>query len=531
MKKFYAIAAMLLCVAVSFAMPKVQGNYQLRPDGMQKLQKSFVTARERVANFETPKYSYTDKQNNTWNMFMYPMSPVWEAFSGGTLTKKTFPAYLVLVSVYSNEAQAQYQFVAYWPTYACGPKYFDKNEWSKEGGVWAKTDQAVADLGEEKAYSPMTPADAISAYQEIWGDNQWKVLEDAPGGQFYLGLFCAGSPSLQEATNNKSEVKGTEVTVSTDSYFQLKSYDNDLSEFSCLFDGTCSNSSTFYIDYAGEGTSIGFEHANRTADFAEVHLFDVGIIDYDTPKYGEMFMDEFTPVHGYFIAACNAAMCYDYPGEQPGTPAETQDGIASYTATQLPENGPFAQSNGIRQYYQGMIYASEDATNYWGKYTCSKDFKWEIEDNVAMNLPVAYQFFPGGYNLDPSKLGLKGVVVDGFYSYPEVGKDQAIGFGDKEHGFWGRLEDHMDNSISWNFTNDIIFHNNPKNFLKAQLEDSIGDRDDVAVESIFGGNAEVVSSEYYNMQGVRLNAAPENGLYIVRNTLSNGKVTSKKVMK
>jgi len=49
------------------------------------------------------------------------------------------------------------------------------------------------------------------------------------------------------------------------------------------------------------------------------------------------------------------------------------------------------------------------------------------------------------------------------------------------------------------------------------------------VDSVVAG--EVVASEYYNMQGVKLNAAPEKGMYIVRSTYSDGRVAAKAVVK
>lgn len=53
----------------------------------------------------------------------------------------------------------------------------------------------------------------------------------------------------------------------------------------------------------------------------------------------------------------------------------------------------------------------------------------------------------------------------------------------------------------------------------------------VGIEGIQAGNANVVAVEYYNLQGQRLNAAPENGVYIVKNVLSNGKTVAAKVVK
>lgn len=44
-------------------------------------------------------------------------------------------------------------------------------------------------------------------------------------------------------------------------------------------------------------------------------------------------------------------------------------------------------------------------------------------------------------------------------------------------------------------------------------------------------DAEVVAEEYYSFDGVKMNAAPENGIYLVKKTLSDGTVKTVKVAK
>ncbi|MBR1564002.1 MAG: hypothetical protein IJ650_01505 [Paludibacteraceae bacterium] len=50
-----------------------------------------------------------------------------------------------------------------------------------------------------------------------------------------------------------------------------------------------------------------------------------------------------------------------------------------------------------------------------------------------------------------------------------------------------------------------------------------------AVEDV-NANLEVVATEYYNILGMRLEAAPENGVYVRTNVLENGKRVSEKVI-
>ena len=50
-----------------------------------------------------------------------------------------------------------------------------------------------------------------------------------------------------------------------------------------------------------------------------------------------------------------------------------------------------------------------------------------------------------------------------------------------------------------------------------------------AVEDL-NANLEVVAVEYYNVLGMRLNAAPENGVYVKTNILENGKRVSEKII-
>lgn len=50
-----------------------------------------------------------------------------------------------------------------------------------------------------------------------------------------------------------------------------------------------------------------------------------------------------------------------------------------------------------------------------------------------------------------------------------------------------------------------------------------------SVDSVVSGN--VINAEYYNLQGVRLTEAPVKGLYIVRNTMSDGQVVINKIAK
>lgn len=50
-----------------------------------------------------------------------------------------------------------------------------------------------------------------------------------------------------------------------------------------------------------------------------------------------------------------------------------------------------------------------------------------------------------------------------------------------------------------------------------------------AIEDV-NANLEVVATEYYNILGMRLEAAPENGVYVRTNVLENGKRVSEKVI-
>lgn len=51
------------------------------------------------------------------------------------------------------------------------------------------------------------------------------------------------------------------------------------------------------------------------------------------------------------------------------------------------------------------------------------------------------------------------------------------------------------------------------------------------VESIAKDNVEVVAVEYYNIQGQKLNAAPENGIFIQKNIKADGSISNVKVVK
>lgn len=503
---------------------------------MQKLQQVLVQHdQEKLAGKQNgPSYVYTDKNGKEWQMILSPQIMLCNVFD--KMTFQDWPLYFVSLQVSCPDLDTSYEYFMFWPTYTMSPEYINDDYFTPNGsGTPADYDKAVAQLGKEKAESPMTIADAIQAYNATFGSDMWSILADSSNGGYSIGFYVCASPALMEALQRNSVVNGKDCYIKGDGEqgVQLISFDQDTNDIEATLTGLTTTNQSVFLEYVGDASHVGFGPQTRKLDFSEVHVFDAGVIDIDS-KWGEIYADEFEPVHMYYFAAALPGMVYDYPGEV-GTPAQTQDGRTAYGKQQLPFEGPFFASKDKLGYYSGTIYAPANVDKYDGLYSIGADWDWDFETDAKgnyigiNNLPEEYSFIPGGYTFTPSMQGVRGMVVYPYYSFPVVGFEQQIGLGFTQ-GFWGKIEDHNEVSVSWEYKGDIVFHNNPSNFLDYKVVDAVGELT-TGVENVLDNNAEVVSAEYFNLQGMRLNEAPVKGMYIVRNTLSNGKVVSEKVVK
>ena len=86
--------------------------------------------------------------------------------------------------------------------------------------------------------------------------------------------------------------------------------------------------------------------------------------------------------------------------------------------------------------------------------------------------------------------------------------------------------------VSVAFKGDLKYHYDATNYMKVKECPAVGtaDASTLAVEEIAAdGNAPVIGREYYNFQGIRLNEAPQKGLYMVREMKADGTVSVKKI--
>ncbi|MDE6243478.1 MAG: hypothetical protein K2M14_05660 [Muribaculaceae bacterium] len=507
-----------------------------------------------------PQRTMVDGQQNAWdNSFVLKGEAVdffglgYDGENGEDVkaTFDDFPMYVVQNLISTRDGKQQFVNYIMWPCRAMA----EEGAFDAEGDIdWNKATQIFG--SKEAAQMPMSIDEMITYTKDLWGrtDALIPVVEGfyayvpttvnyywysrGQGGYTWKGVDYAAKSSVLSQTG-----------LTSNSYILLKDYDPDYKEMSMegyYLLGTANANgevvgSTITANFVLSGTPsiVGFATI-QTEDF-ELHVFDCGLVDKDS-MWGINYDLSFEPVQRYFVMWCDPTMMFF---------GQTQDGQMryawdQYTIANLSQKRPYPVTP--------LFYNTEDyhltcfnATMY-AKAGADLEGMWympEPEYTVNANggldkwlsVPTPGALIPA-YNVGVAEQdGFYG-LVDAVYVNP-IPDNTAIGAADATYGFnykytipsWG------ENSVLGATTLPCYFHYDSSDFNKMETRPTVGsakanaiDYDPSSVETVVS-DSPVVGTQYFNLQGQRLNVAPQQGIFIQREIKADGTVKATKIAK
>lgn len=432
----------------------------------------------------------------------------------------------------------------------------------------------------------------VSAYDnDVWNDG---VFDEAKAKAKYGTLEAALAPEPINETINRegripvlagfygmtsilqSDVIGATITwngregyaskpcsvsnsgVSFDgSYVNWKAYDPDYNEAAIDFNwilGTSNgqgvvSGATVNAIYSLTGNPVVLGFTDLVLNFDEVHAFNCGLVDIDS-EYGVAYFDEFEPVKRYYLAWVDETM--SFMGQSNG-----QDVFAwmpTFNGKEVLEDGllqniePIARSTNEYQFnfLKAALFVPANSNGFDGMYSMP-EAKYTTKVVGGKEVIDEWKSVPTPYELVPGYLEAAACDQDGFYCcwngysvYP-MENLALIGVGDENYGFNFKFS-----ADGWNghtimgySTQPLILHDDANNWNNMSQIPATSTSNYNVLDRAFGSasveevitNAPVVSTQYFNLQGQRLNAAPQKGIFIQREIKADGTVKTVKIAK
>lgn len=547
MKKLYSLLAAAGITASAFAFPVQKAEYAgalTLPD--------FSTQVVKQADYQTISnnkgmYKILNKDTNEEWSLLIAITGEWglKNNDGTDATIEEFPFLQMLIATQPLTEGNNDLFSMYvnWPCY--GATDMDLTIRNDKGQIIRWDREKVEAKYGEKAFKPMTYEDFLEA-------NEGGLLVTMPG--LYLMPCIVGPEAFGNGPYswrvNGGEVYAKSAIITDDNRinysdattFDWSSFDPTTADVTANFQGKYCNTvggalaGTVTADLEGAGVILGFMDIDWN-EIGEVHILNGGrqaAGDDWTWNYVEQSP---VPLNFYYLCFCDQTMGYM---------AKSQEGeeMQNFTNTTLPTGG--SQSDPLLgapsyafypdshyTFLAGAIWASENAELPYGVWTMKEP---RMNGNVVEQMPEAYNLTVAGVDDTAADFGFYG-CYEGYRQYGLPGQ-VAVGIGDKTHGLNFTFGSGMTNGfrIRGSFTDDIILHNVPDQWLTMTALPAVGNIDaDVitnpsAVETV-ESDAPVVSKSFYNFQGQRLGSEPESGMYIIRAVKADGTVKATKVAK
>lgn len=572
MKKFYAFMACMLvaCCAMAFSPRQsfTMQKAQVAPGAIEKMAQARpdLNTMEKIGTFEDTRAGYN------WDIFMGINSDRWcdvlytEVDASGDpiwMPFEELPYYWVSMTFTENNQKIFIDFECFWPTQAMLDHYEDETWWINPG---TKEEIFNWEMAEDE-YGSLEDAQAPASIESMCA---YMLAKDFPMYQYPVGympglygmmnmlLFQSNSYACIANNNymwlNGAGISGNYYVFDNAAYLNLTDYDAETSTIGGSFyapmgaadeDGNVTVRTTITDEFNKQAVMFGF--GDLEMEVGEVHILNLGNTeDYtwsdDEGSYEiSACFEDFVPSNLYFVVWCDPALTYE------GKISEAS----------------FTRSPAVKDAEAGVYV---DQVNWFSAYV-TLDENTDLADPQGIVALEPYDIDAEGYLVNTIKPGMmwsayydrrvpdSGVMANlGSYGqyfnettimhYTEnadgtVKDTTKLGFGDKEAGFNGRIVGDNGAIVVFSYTGKIKFHYEADNFVKAVKEiDAVGTADAKVIEGttgvdaiIAGSNAETVATQYYNFQGIRLNDAPQHGIYIVREFKADGSVVSKKVAK
>lgn len=565
MKKFYSLFAAALVAGTAMAIsPRQLSQQEVYP--ADNFQTAIEQSRKAVmTDGVVVKGDKVSTSGTNWTVRMNVNPDRWVdllVFGADRVTYpfEVLPYYWASLYMYDSDAAStaatRLYFDACWPAQAYLDHSQEDDWWIDEDNFdW---DRAVEEYGSlEAAQAPAS----IESMAEVMTAEQFPLYEYPYGylpgyyGLFNMQLFGAYN-CVYKGTSPlwlKPGVAGsTSISMEGAAYLLFNSYDSETMDVDYTIyapmgptddAGGISSVTVTLSDQVQETASVfGWDPINLTP--SEVHIFNVGeasadleigTLDGSIYAMGDLFED-FEPSQLYYVAYCTSPLTFE----------------GTYNETSLPE-GPTVE---------GSEYPANDQYNFFTNYVTldlNSDpentnpeglaalMDWEGDSSgFLVNVIKPGLLFSGYYRRDISDsltaaqlLGATGYLY-AWGGTPYPGDEEAggirpkVGFGDKTNGFNSHFSTSLGAVVNVKFTGEVNFHYSADDYTLVRKVPAVGNADanTLSVKGIASESfAPVVGTEYYNFQGIRLNNAPEQGIYIVREVKADGTVSTKKVAK
>lgn len=562
MKKIYALLAgafvAVSAAATPFAAGPVSAKLTKMPaaEPMQFTQAPVMTISPNQAPDGVQRV-IKDGRGNEWNMMIRNFMTCVDAFgmknqqTGVPYTFEDFPFHLVLIAAQPSQ-NTVYQLYTIWPCVAyCDPECYTEDDSDID---WEKA--ATTFGSKEAAQAPCS----IEQFREcaFWKQGESPIIPVLDGLYGIPSVVPVQGSAVIDGDSQSFSYKACTLDANTSqlgmqggSYFLWDSYDPDYHEVSMNFNlaigeadaqtglvTTASRTEVFAL--SGDPVILGF--IPLVYEIGELHIFNCGLTDIDT-DYGMAYLHEYDAVNRYYLTWCHPSMSYMGVNQQQEVNAWDADRLSGGVLHGIQ---PIALTSSTGEYeftfFRTALFAPAGEAgleNLTGKWTMPKpnyvaNSRGEIDDWLSH--PTPYELVPGYYDFGAcDQDGFLG-IIQGYSVYPEV-ELSFVGYGDKEEGFTFRYssEGWRDNYILGSMTGEAYYHSDPGNFDTISMIPTIGNGDTnvlntegnsvEAVES----NAPVVNTQYFNLQGQRMNVAPAHGIFIQRDIKADGTVKTMKV--
>lgn len=519
MKKIYLLMTAVLVALTSFAAPKLAGsemNIQLKDGAREQLAKARHELNQKATDGKiAPMRTWTDANGIVWNAVILNQGGLWEYFvkdsEGTRFTPEELPAYVVMMRVYSSDYNYSYNLDLGYPSQAI---------------FYETIEEAIAAVGEENLYKP-APLDWMIDFEFAYLSSEEGIPYAGIMDPYWFGSTC---------TYNGEE----DYTIGSNTTLKFTAYDPELSWLDFTLTGSLEGSVTRNIsmNYSGESAIFGLTETSVSFEPAQVHIFNTGVMDYETSDWALVYLTEFEPVTRYWMMFCSEGFAYSDENGAPlelvyadGSPAGT-----SYSATELPGLMPVQiAQDAVMKIGWGAMFASAESEKPYGRWTLPTGYEYD-EDYSVLNPVVAYELLLGGYNNQVSEQDGFCVIDENFYYHnPQLSETEFV-VGDAKEGMRFTYRDNYGDIWDIQYMDNIFYHSNPEDYTVVELLPAIGTESlyeglvDSAVEEIAMPETEKINvkvvgnsivapegAEVYNLNGVRVNANDlENGLYIVK---------------
>lgn len=558
MKKIYALLAGAFVAVSAAAAPLTVGPVSAKLTKMPEVEPfRQSTPMLSISQDQVPdgmQRVIKDGQGNEWSMLIRYLTTCVEGFgmedqqTGKPYVFEDFPFHVVLMATQPSQ-NTVYQYYTIWPCAAfCDPDCYtaDKKDidWDKAASIFGSKEaaQAPCSIGNFVAHAYWAQQDGSSIIPVL--DGLYGIPSIMP---MQRSAIIEGDDSY---SYKPCTISNDQLAMQGGSYIIWRSFDEDYNEVAMDFTLAigndyspttgCVQTATKNVMFALNGDPVILGFLPLVYEIGQLHIFNCGLTDRDS-EYGMAYDLEYEPVNRYYLTWCNPSMSYM------GFTQQGQE-VHSWDSEYLDEGvlhniQPIASNSAAGDpeftFFNAALFAPagefglENLTGSWQMPTPKYDANQQGQIIKWNSAPTAYELVPAYYDFGGCEQdGFVG-VIKGYTIFPEENLS-FIGYGDKTDGFTFRYsaEGWGSNYILGSTIDEAYYHYDINDYNAVKMLPTLGNGTtnvlDSSVEAV-ESNAPVVNTQYFNLQGQRMNVAPAHGIFIQRDIKADGTVKTMKV--